>query len=185
MSILSPYLSRARQAVVSRHVRGSVLDIGCQHGQLYDMLRPQISRYAGVDLDADAIQTARQKHRDCDFRVINIDDEPLGFESEFDTVVMMAVIEHIFNLKSVGQSLARALKPGGVVLVTTPTPFGNDIVHPVGVALGLFSRAAGDDHIAIFNRRRLEIFAHEIGLVLKSHRTFQFGCNQLAILQKP
>jgi 2-polyprenyl-3-methyl-5-hydroxy-6-metoxy-1,4-benzoquinol methylase len=185
MTLLSPYLSRKRNAVTADYVRGDVLDIGCQQGQLRERLAGQIDRYTGIDLRLSHIEEARHRHPDCEFQVIDIDDEPLGYDSEFDTIVLVAVIEHIFNLKHLGRNLARALKPGGQVILTTPTPFGNDVVHRLGAALGLFSQKAADDHIVIFNRKRLDIFARQAGLSLTEHRRFQFGCNQMAILRRP
>lgn len=167
------------------HIRGDVLDIGCQDGQLRDRLGDRVGRYVGIDLSPPHLEAARKRHPDCEFRLLDLDDEPLGYDSEFDTIVMSAVIEHIFNLKHLGRNLARALKPGGQVVLTTPTPLGNDIVHRLGAALGLFARTAVDDHIVIFNRKRLQAFAGEVGLTLAEHRRFQLGCNQLAILRRP
>lgn len=185
MSLLSAYLARRRQAMIAKHIRGDVLDIGCQQGQLRERLAERMGRYAGIDLQAADIEEARRNHPDCEFRVLDIDDEPLGYEAEFDTIILCAVIEHIFNLKHLGRNIFRALRPGGQVVLTTPTPFGNDVVHRLGAVLGLFSRDAADDHIAIFNRARIEIFAREAGLVLAEYRRFQLECNQIAILKRP
>lgn len=185
MSLLSAYLARKRQAVIATHVRGDVLDIGCQQGQLREQLVGQIGRYAGIDRQMADIEEARRRHPDCEFRALDIDDEPLGYDAEFDTIILIAVIEHIFNLKHLGRNLSRALKPGGQVLLTTPTPFGNHVIHRLGAAPGLFSREAADDHVAIFNRKRIDIFAREAGLVLSEYRKFQLGYNQIAILKRP
>ena len=76
------------------------------------------------------------------------------------------------------------MKPGGRLVITTPTNFGNDVVHRAGSLIGLFSKVARDDHISIFNRKRFEVFANECGLEVELYRFFQFGCNQLVILQK-
>lgn len=166
------------------YIRGDVLDIGCQRGQLYEYASDQISTYTGIDLSESALEKARQAHPDCAFHKINLDDEALDFTSVFDRIVMLAVIEHVFNLKKLGQSIAQALKPGGSVILTTPTPFGNDIIHAVGARIGLFAASAADDHIAIFNKKRLEIFAGECGLEMTAYKQFQLGCNQLAVLTK-
>lgn len=185
MALLSSYLSGSRSAVIAPHVRGDTLEIGCQRGQLRDRMAGRIGRYVGIDLSSESLDEARRRHPDCEFREVNLDDEPLGYDSEFDTIVLIAVIEHVFNLKHLGWNLARALKPGGQVVLTTPTPFGNDIVHRLGAQFGLFSRKAVDDHIVIFNRKRLDIFAREAGLILADYKRFQVGCNQLAILRQP
>lgn len=185
MSLLSGHLVRKRQAVIASYVHGDVLDVGCQQGQLFGLLTSQIGRYVGVDREPGDILEAKRRYPSSEFRVIDIDEEPLGYCEEFDTIVLMAVIEHIFNLKHLGRSIARALKPGGSVVLTTPTPFGNDFIHRLGSVLGLFSPKAADDHIAIFNRKRIALFAKECGLAVVEHRRFQFLCNQIAILKRP
>jgi 2-polyprenyl-3-methyl-5-hydroxy-6-metoxy-1,4-benzoquinol methylase len=185
MSLLSGYLGRKRQTITAAYVRGDVLDIGCQQGQLRELLASQLNRYVGIDRQVEDVLEAKQRYPDSEFRVLDIDDEPLGYDAEFDTIVLIAVIEHIFNLKYVGKNIARALKPGGSVVLTTPTPFGNDVIHRLGAGLGLFSPEAADDHIAIFNRKRIAIFAKEAGLVVSEHRRFQLFCNQIAILRRP
>ena len=185
MAILSVALSEARIKKISPHIKGDVLEIGCGHGQMRERFDGQISRYTGVDMCAESIEAAERAFPQDTFHLANIDDEKLPFTNEFDTVVLTAVIEHIFNLGVLGESIAQALRPGGRAVLTTPTPFGNDIVHRLGAAVGLFDRAAVDDHIVIFNRKRFEIFAGEFGLRLAEHRRFQLGCNQIAILEKP
>jgi 2-polyprenyl-3-methyl-5-hydroxy-6-metoxy-1,4-benzoquinol methylase len=98
---------------------------------------------------------------------------------------MIALIEHLFNQKHVMNEVAAALKPKGMVLITTPTILGNDVVHRMGAAAGFFAKSAVDGHIVIYNRRRFRILAKEVGLELKHHATFQLFCNQIAILAKP
>lgn len=185
MALLSSYLSGSRNAAIAPHVHGDVLDIGCQRGQLRDRLGERIGRYVGIDLSPESLEEARRRHPDCEFRLLDIDAEQFGYDSEFDTIVLIAVLEHVFNLKHLGTNLTRALKPGGQVVLTTPTPIGNDIVHRLGARFGLFSKMAVDDHIVIFNKKRLEIFAREVSLSLFEYRRFQLGCNQIAILRKP
>jgi SAM-dependent methyltransferase len=185
MALLSKYLSKTRFAKLLPYIEGDLLDIGCQRGQLRTMAAGQIGEYTGIDISEDAILEARSLHPDAKFYAMNIDEEPLTFVDKFDTIIMSAVIEHIFNLGILGKGLSRALRPGGRFIFTTPTPFGNDVVHRFGATLGIFSRVAADDHIVIFNKKRCEIFAQEFKLILVEYRTFQFGCNQLAVLEKP
>ena len=184
MGLLSKHLSDARLSRIKPFIHGDLLDIGCQRGQLGQLVADKITSYCGVDISADAIADARIQTPHAQFVALNIDQDPLPFENQFDTIVMSALIEHIFNLRLLGDGLSRALKPGGQIVLTTPTPFGNDIVHRIGAMLGLFSKAAADDHIVIFNRKRCEIFANEFGLKLSHYQSFQLGCNQLAVLEK-
>lgn len=97
---------------------------------------------------------------------------------------MIALIEHLFNQQHIMSEVVDALNPNGIVVMTTPTPFGNDIVHRLGGNMGLFAKAAVDDHIVIYNHHRFRLMAGEVGLQIKSYRTFQFFCNQIVILEK-
>lgn len=76
------------------------------------------------------------------------------------------------------------LKPSGKLIVTTPTPFGNDVVHAIGGSLGLFAKSAVTDHVVIYNRRRFKILENEFNLKLTKYKQFQFFCNQLAVFEK-
>jgi len=98
---------------------------------------------------------------------------------------MIALIEHLFNQKFVMDEIAKSLKIGGKVIVTTPTPFGNDVVHRIGAPLGLCSKNAANGHIVIYNKLRFTTLANEVGLVVKSHKFFQLYCNQVVVLEKP
>lgn len=80
MSLLSAYLVCKRQAVIARHVRGNEPDIGCQQGQLRELLIGRMGRYAGIDRQPADIEEARRRNPDHEFRVLDIDDAPLGYD---------------------------------------------------------------------------------------------------------
>ena len=79
---------------------------------------------------------------------------------------MLALIEHLFNQKHVIDEVKMALKPDGLLLITTPTPFGNDIIHSIGAKVGLFAKSACYDHIVIYNEKRFKILANEVEMKL-------------------
>ncbi|MEX0922810.1 MAG: class I SAM-dependent methyltransferase [Rhodovibrionaceae bacterium] len=184
MPLLSKSIARTRQSKALGLVRGDVLELGCADGRLYGLCRERIGRYVGVDYSETALARARERYPEANFLKRNIEHEELGFEAEFDSILMVALIEHIFNQGFLLGQCARALRPGGRIVLTTPTPFGNDVVHRIGAPLGLFHRSAMDDHIVIYNKKRLQTAAKEFGLVLDRYETFQLGCNQLAVLEK-
>lgn len=70
--------------------------------------------------------------------------------------MMVAVIEHIWNQKFLLDQVVNILNPSGRLIITTPSPFGNDVVHAIGANLGLFAKSAVADHIVIYNRRRFK-----------------------------
>lgn len=185
MAVLSRFIAKQRYQKVAPYIQGDVLDLGCQKAQILEEFGSSINSYCGVELLEETVVEAKKKHQDASFYQRDLDQDELNLPDKFDCILMVALIEHLFNQKFVMDSVAQCLKPGGVVVLTTPTPFGNDVVHRAGASLGLFSKVAVDDHIVIYNRLRFKILANEVGLELRHHEYFQLGCNQLAILSKP
>jgi 2-polyprenyl-3-methyl-5-hydroxy-6-metoxy-1,4-benzoquinol methylase len=138
-----------------------------------------------VERSADAVERLQAEHPQEQFFQRDLDQDRLDLGRKFDRIFMLALIEHLFNQKFVMDHVADALKPGGCVVLTTPTPLGNDLVHRTGARLGLFARDAVDDHIVLYDRHRFRLLAREVGLELREHRYFQLFCNQIAVLEKP
>lgn len=185
MALLSDYLARARANIAQQYASGRVLDLGCGNAETYRLARHAISEYHGIDLDPAAINRLRAEFPEASFHVADLDEDPLPDGIQVDTVLLIALIEHIFNQKHMMREIVKCLAPSGRVVVTTPTPLGNDVVHRIGGKIGIFAGSAVRTHIVIYNRPRLEILASEFGLVLDTYKRFQLGCNQLAILKKP
>lgn len=183
MAIFSNYLRDERLARIADYVVGEVADIGCGPAMSYERNRDKIARYVGVDRDERLLEETGKQYPDARFFTRDLDKDELDLPGKFDSIIMAAVIEHIFNLKHLFLEAKKHLKPGGTIVVTTPTIFGNDVVHRLGTFLGIFSQHAADDHIVVFNRKRLEILAREFGLDLERYERFEFGCNQLAVFR--
>jgi len=181
--ILSPYLRNKRTSIVLPFLKGDILDIGCGPARNLEILKINdipFTSYTGIELDENYVDELKSRFSESDFYSVDLDTEKIPVNQKFDTIVLLAVIEHIFNLKFLFSQLASLLKPKGRIVLTTPTAFGNDIIHVLGTSIGLFDKAGGqDDHIVIFNKRRLQILGSEVGLRIEVYKTFQFGCNQL------
>jgi 2-polyprenyl-3-methyl-5-hydroxy-6-metoxy-1,4-benzoquinol methylase len=184
MALLSKFIADQRQKKVSEYIKGDVLDLGCCNARILETYGTRITSYSGVDRSAKLIEKLKQKYPNASFMQRDLDCERLELGSNFDCILMIALIEHLFNQKFVMEEVSKALKPGGIIVITTPTPFGNDVVHRLGAAIGLFAKSAVDDHIVVYNKHRFSILADEIGLRLRRHRYFQIFCNQIAILEK-
>ncbi len=184
MGLLSPYIKRQRLGMVAPYVRGDVLELGCGPGIALSQWEGRMASYTGVDYRDDLIKALQRKHPRHAFHTRNLDDDALGLAGSYDVILMIALVEHIYNQKWLMTQAAGLLKPGGEIVVTTPTPFGNDVVHRLGAALGLFSQGAADDHVAIYNKNRFQIMARDFGLEIARYQRFQLGCNQLVVLRK-
>jgi SAM-dependent methyltransferase len=100
-----------------------VLDFGCGIGYGTHLLAPDTAAIVGVDISADAIDTAVQREAaNLTFRRIpRVEEAPLPFEdSSFDVVLSFQVIEHIVDPSVCLREVTRVLKPGGVFIAATP-----------------------------------------------------------------
>jgi 2-polyprenyl-3-methyl-5-hydroxy-6-metoxy-1,4-benzoquinol methylase len=184
MALLTKHLIRARMQRIAPYVAGDVLDLGCGGAEVLKHFGHKIDTYCGIEYSESAVDALRAAYPQASFLARNLDRDELALGKQYDCVLMVALIEHLFNQQHVMSQVAAALKPNGKVVLTTPTPFGNDVVHRLGARLGLFSKAAVDDHIVIYNQHRLKLMARETGLRLSAYRRFQLGCNQFAVLTR-
>jgi SAM-dependent methyltransferase len=106
-----------------------VLDAGCGTGYGSELLaREGAGEVVGVDVDADVIDAAsRSDSHDATFAVADLRELPADL-GEFDVVVCFEVLEHIGEPEVALDSLASVLRPGGLLVVSSP----NRDVYPPG-----------------------------------------------------
>lgn len=172
--LLTPFLRRRRLAMVRPHLQGSVLDIGCGIGFLAGLVDPD--RYLGFDIYAPAVEEARRRCPNHRFVT------ELSEDRRFDTVVALAVIEHLEDPVETLRHWAARLTDRGRLVMTTPHPAGQH-VYDIGARLGAFSRHASDDHEALIGRGTMAALAREVGLTVTVDRRFLLGMNQLFVLE--
>lgn len=174
--LLSPWLRRRRLNAVQPLLRGKVLDIGCGVGALAADCRPD--SYLGVDIDEESLELARRSHPGFRFQ------KGLPEIGSFDTVVLLAVIEHIPDPADLLRHLRALLGPEGRILLTTPNPCVEG-VHAFGARLGLFSKEAREEHERLYDAASMRALAERSGLLVREERRFLLGANQLFVLGLP
>jgi ubiquinone/menaquinone biosynthesis C-methylase UbiE len=94
------------------------LDAGCGDGRYLAALADELpARRAGVDLSARILETAAQRV-EADYRQASL--ESLPFEDDaFDLVLCTQVIEHVPNASAAIFELARVVRPGGRLVIST------------------------------------------------------------------
>ena len=175
--ILSPWLRRMRVNTARPYLRGRVLDVGCGSGALASMI--ESTSYVGVEIDRESLDKAKLSYPS------HIFCEALTDNSErFDTVVSLAVIEHVSNPARFLGDLARYLRGSeSRLVITTPHPSMN-WVHDAGAAIGLFSKHANEEHEELLDRTKLEVAGRCAGLSLLVYKRFLFGANQIAVFRQ-
>lgn len=179
--VLSPFLQRRRLAAAAPHLKGRVLDYGCGNGALLALLgdagHPD---YLGYDPDQAVLAVARAR-----FPAATFTSDPGRLpQRSFDTVVSLAVVEHVPSVADYLSELAGLIDDGGRVVLTSPRR-SVDRVHAVGARLGLFSREASDQHNEYVSAESVSRYAAPLGLELKLFRPFLLGMNQLFVLGQP
>src|SRR5262249_17752973 len=103
--------------------RREVLDYGCGTGFGTRFLAAEATRVLGLDVAADAVAYARQHHAHPRCRYEHSPELPAEVPAaSFDLIVCFEVIEHLLPQDELLRQFARILRPGGVLLVSTPDP---------------------------------------------------------------
>lgn len=113
---------QAGMDLLRRHSFESLLDVGCGDGRFLKEMRKvaPAAKLQGVDISPRAIGYARAFTQDIDFFVRDIINEPI--EACWEAVTLIEVCEHIppSELPTFINSVARALSPGGRLVITVP-----------------------------------------------------------------
>lgn len=172
--LLSPFLQRRRVAAARPYLRGRVLDIGCGNGVLAAYVAA--ADYLGMDRNPAVLARAKARYPAHTFQ-----EQLPATAPAYDTVVSLAVIEHIPDPAEAVAAWSQYLKPGGRMVLTTPHP-AFEWIHEAGAAVGVFSADAAEEHEEMIDRKRMEALLHSKPMRIDRYERFLFGVNQLFVL---
>ncbi len=176
--LLSPFLRNRRLSAARKYIAGRVLDYGCGRGDVCSLVEE--GNYVGVDSDVSILATARRLFPKGTF--LTPDEFEGGCATEFDTIVALAVIEHLPDPTGFLRRMKQRLRGAtGKIVLTTPVP-SLDWIHGLGGHVGIFAKEGHYEHQSLMNRKQLESVTAAAGLKLAHYQRFLFGANQLAIL---
>ncbi|MEY2399659.1 MAG: 2-polyprenyl-6-hydroxyphenyl methylase / 3-demethylubiquinone-9 3-methyltransferase [Actinomycetota bacterium] len=137
---------------------GVVLDVGCGSALVADRLAARDATYIGVDYGGHHITYARSKHAAerkalrTEFARCNAETLPFA-DGKFDVVVLSEVIEHLMRPERAVWEIARVLKPGGVVVMTTNNASEMPLWSPLTHLFAWLEKAFGAYHPSLISRR--------------------------------
>lgn len=128
---------------------GRLLEIGTGAGFFLKAAERAGWSVAGVELSSEGAAFARDR---LGLEIRQEAAESLTFPARtFDVAVMFDVIEHLFDPKAVLEAIGRVLKPGGLLLITTPN-FDALSRHALGSAWAVLSPL---EHVYYFTEATL------------------------------
>lgn len=119
--LLPPLLPMLATQKTANNPKPRVLDLGCGNGSLSNAIAQQGYEVVGVEESAIGFNSACQSFPDCQFIQASIYDLPYApLQRSFDIVISSEVIEHLFYPRELLKAAKKCLKPGGLLILTTP-----------------------------------------------------------------
>lgn len=157
---------------------GRVLDVGCAQGNTALLLAEAGYEVCAVDLRPNFLQYARLKYERGAFEAVAASGDRLPFsQGRFDLVIWGEMIEHVAFPEHFLGEIARVLRPGGYLLLTTPN---GSRLH---TGLPTFSEAGdrrvlvprqfqpdADGHLFLFSREELRSLLGGSGFSVVDHQ---------------
>ncbi|OGV51479.1 MAG: hypothetical protein A2X49_17000 [Lentisphaerae bacterium GWF2_52_8] len=110
-------------ALLEREPFKNLLDIGCYSGQFLNEVikkRPE-AKCIGVDSYEDNIRIAKLLHPERADDFLKMSAYSLDFpDASFDVITMLEVIEHLDRPVDALREINRALRPSGILVISTP-----------------------------------------------------------------
>jgi len=158
------YASRVNQAnkieaVLKHYISNSLdklqcLDLGCDTGDITEVLSKSFASIMGVDINPDSIKQAVQsKKASLNAIYVLSDGGHLPFSTGlFDVVICAQVYEHSTDQVALASEVWRVLKPGGVCFFSGPNKYTIIEEHYWLPFLSWFPRFISDRYVRLFKK---------------------------------
>lgn len=174
---------------ILREVPGTVIEVGCGAGRMYEALGTSPSKWVGVDYAQTPLQLLAQRHPDV--RVVQADAAALPFANGTFGAALLGyhIIESILPAARRRQALAeaaRVVEPGGEVIVTRHLGRSYHRVgqvlavvrrqaHEFGDLVGPARHGAGEFRMHVLGSREMAAATRLAGLVLNQTWDYRDG----------
>lgn len=182
-TMLDKFIAFLRFSKIKGHIKKDAIlcDIGCGFNGAF-LLSQASNIKEGFGFDRKVAEYNGEN-----IHLVAVENLELGVPLNDDTVnvtTLMALVEHLNNPKAVLKEVYRILKPGGEIVLTTPTPLAKPILEFLAFKLNIISRDEISDHKHYFTNSEIFELLHSIGFENIKIKNFQLGCNQIAFGEK-
>lgn len=164
-----------------------VLDLGCGNGAFLVRFSNRNWRLFGSDLSEEGISQAKSRQDGIQYFTADTkhDTHEIYLEQcagPVDVILSTEVIEHVFEPRSFARLCYRLLRPGGILVISTPYHgYAKNLALALTGAMDSHFTALWDDgHIKFWSRKTLGVLLEEAGF-----RNLQFrGAGRIPYLWK-
>ena len=148
---------------------GKLLDVGCGGGRFLNRMKRHGWSVEGIDFDEQATRKVTVRYG-IKTHVGDLAQCALPANS-FDVITMSQTIEHLYDPKATLQESLRVLKPGGLLVITTPN------ADSLGASeFGAFWRGwEAPRHLHLFSVASLQLLTQHAGFAVIEARTYSAG----------
>jgi 2-polyprenyl-3-methyl-5-hydroxy-6-metoxy-1,4-benzoquinol methylase len=145
-----------RFRMVKPFLKGDVLDFGGNDGEL-------------------------RKYVNGSYTIVNYDRSKM-FDNKYDTIVLLAVIEHIdvSEVHKIFKEFSGLLNKSGNIFLTTPTLMCKPVLEVLS-RIGILSRENILEHKHYWSKKDIQKLASDNGFKVLKYKKFQLGLNQMAV----
>lgn len=97
-----------------------ILDLGCGNGAFANHLHQLGYQTIGIDPSVSGIRCAKECWPQQEFHVGSAYDDLASTFGQFDAIVSLEVVEHVYAPREYIRSVFNATRPGGSVFISTP-----------------------------------------------------------------
>lgn len=174
VGLIEPMLEQLRILKVRSHIpkNGVLVDIGCGDNMpLIKAISGSMKKCIGIDID-----TSKKKFGNVEIVPMNIQKKIDLPSNTANVITMLAVLEHLQYPDEVLKECKRILKPGGVLLVTVPSPSNEPLLNVLSWFM-LVRREMIHQHENYFTPERLKKMCKNAGYSKYSVELFELGYN--------
>ena len=182
------YLSnrKIKKCIVNLSRPFSCLDIGCGYNaRLLSELYDELSFGVGIDVKINK-KVKDQKY--LSFYEMNIEDALFEIQTKsFDLIVLISILEHLWNPEQILMECNRLLNPNGTLLINVPTWRGKYFLEMSAFKFGISPILEMNDHKMYYDKRDLWPLIVKSGFKPSWIRMgyHKFGLNLFATIKKP
>lgn len=158
-----------RYMTLANEPAGRLLDVGCGGGRLLNRMKKRGWEVEGIDFDAQATEKVTRKYG-IKTHVGDMTQCALPANS-FDVICMSQTIEHLYDPKATLSECLRILKPGGLLVMTTP--------NAQSLGAGEFGACwrgwEAPRHLHLFTVASLQQLTQNAGFDVTEARTYSAG----------